>query len=198
MIDRFLKAKHWQIFLLLFAVPFIFQLILLFKLFFSGFGGSGSDSEIFDFIKVFPWLMGYFVIVFFGWFWSLAMGLQRFIPKELQLNTDRFKIFFFFPLIYIVLFVFFFTGAILVEPSGAPALSFLFIFPFHLFAMFCMFYMIYFIAKSLRTAELQRKVTTGDYIGEFFLLWIYIAGIWVIQPRVNKLVDPESKPLNPM
>lgn len=199
MIDRFLRAKHWQIFILLFAVPFIFQFIFLFKLLVSGFEGSSQDSEIFDFIKMFPWYMGYFVLVFFGWFWSLAMGLQQFIPRGLQLNTSKFKYAFFYPLVYIILFSFSFTGVILVEAGGEQVLSFLFILPLHLLAMFCMFYMIYFIAKSLRTAELQRKVTASDYIGEFFLLWIYIVGVWVIQPRVNKLFEQKhSQPLNPM
>jgi len=61
------------------------------------------------------------------------------------------------------------------------------ILPLHLFSMFCIFHTIYFVAKTIRTAELQRVVTFGDFAGEFFLLWFYIIGIWIIQPKVNRL-----------
>ena len=53
--------------------------------------------------------------------------------------------------------------------------------------MFCMFYMLYFTSKTIKTVELQREVTFGEFIGEFFALWFYIIGIWFIQPKVNKL-----------
>ena len=58
------------------------------------------------------------------------------------------------------------------------------IIPLHLFSMFCIFYL---IAKTIKTAELQRKVGFGDFAGEFFLLWFYFIGIWINQPKVNKL-----------
>ena len=57
----------------------------------------------------------------------------------------------------------------------------------HLVATFCMFYNLYFVAKSLKLVELQRPVGFYDYSGPLFLLWFFPAGIWVVQPRINRL-----------
>jgi len=55
--------------------------------------------------------------------------------------------------------------------------------------MFCIFYCLYFVAKALKSVELQREVTFNDYAGEFFLFWFSPIGVWVLQPRINKLFD---------
>jgi hypothetical protein len=28
-----------------------------------------------------------------------------------------------------------------------------------------------------------------DFAGEFFLLWFYPVGIWIVQPKINKMVE---------
>jgi len=55
--------------------------------------------------------------------------------------------------------------------------------------MFCIFYSLYFIAKELKSVELQKPVTFSDFAGEFFLLWFFPIGIWIIQPRINKIFE---------
>ena len=44
-------------------------------------------------------------------------------------------------------------------------------------------------AKALKTVEWQKPVTFSDFAGEFFLIWFFPIGIWIIQPRINKLFD---------
>jgi hypothetical protein len=61
------------------------------------------------------------------------------------------------------------------------------ILPLHLFAMFCIFYCLYFVAKTIKTAELQREVSFSDFVGEFFMLWFYPIGIWILQPKINQI-----------
>lgn len=61
--------------------------------------------------------------------------------------------------------------------------------PLHLFSMFCIFYCLYFVAKTIKTAELQRETAFSDFVGEFFLIWFFPIGIWFIQPRVNQLAE---------
>jgi hypothetical protein len=63
------------------------------------------------------------------------------------------------------------------------------IIPLHLFSMFCIFYCLYFVSKTFKTAELQRQTTFSDFAGEFFLLWFYPVGIWIVQPKINKMVE---------
>jgi hypothetical protein len=59
--------------------------------------------------------------------------------------------------------------------------------PLNFIAMFCIVYCLYFIAKVLKTVELQRPVRFGEFARELFLIWFFPIGIWIIQPRINKL-----------
>ncbi len=189
MIRLFLRAKHWQLFLLLFGLPFIFQFYIM-SVMFSDFGveSDATNESFVDVFMLFPIMMIVFVGAFFGWLWSIAMGLQEKISPEIEIKTGKFKVFFFIPLIYILyLSIFMFASF---EDPGVWV--FAIIVPLHLFSMFCMFYNIYHVARTIKTAELKREVKFGDFIGEFFLLWFYFIGVWILQPRVNKLVKTED------
>lgn len=199
MIQFFLRLKHWQLFIVMLGLPIIYQLYFIFEIFGSRtqpmevVGEEGVTQVLneryfhFDFL---PYVLILFGLVFFGWFWSIAIGLQKNIPVEIEMKVKRFKAFFIIPLVYTIVFMMLIGGLF----SGMFTYGFsnstwflVIILPFHLFSMFCIFHTIYFVAKTIRTAELQRVVTFGDFAGEFFLLWFYIIGIWIIQPKVNRL-----------
>jgi len=93
-------------------------------------------------------------------------------------------------LISVVSMVFAYT-IIIVAGVGKSYLAFLPL--FQLVALFCVFYIFYFNAKSLKAVELQRPVTFGDYIGEFFLLLFFPIGVWIIQPRINKIFEEKEE-----
>ena len=199
MIGLFLKAKHWQLFALMLGIPLLYQIYLMSLLW--GFqtqpesvaGEEGFTqvlNEKFIQLDFFPYVMIFFVLIFFGWFWSIAIGLQKNIPKDIKMKVKKFKVFFFIPFFYI-LFLMFCMGGLF---SGMATNGFLnsgwivaIIIPLHLLSMFCVFYSMYFVAKTIKTAELQKKTGFRDFAGEFFLLWFYFIGIWLIQPKVNKL-----------
>ena len=61
--------------------------------------------------------------------------------------------------------------------------------PLHFLSIGCMFYNMYFVARTIKTAEMNKPVEFSDYIGEFFLMWFYIIGIWIIQPKVNNMKE---------
>ena len=76
------------------------------------------------------------------------------------------------------------------EPSGGLIGSMIaIIVPLHLFSMFCIFYSLYFVAKTFKTVELQREVIFSDFAGEFFMIWFYPIGIWIVQPKINKMIE---------
>jgi len=50
--------------------------------------------------------------------------------------------------------------------------------------MACVLYVLYFVAKSLSLAETGRPVSALDYFGSFFLIWFFLVGVWIIQPRI--------------
>lgn len=199
MINRFLKAKHWQLFLLLFGIPFLFQFALFSSMFVNSIENPEPDPiVIFKPFSYFPIVMILFCGVFFGWFWSMSVGLQRKIPKNIKMKVKRFKIFFCIPLLYILL-ISVFVGSFVGNAANMQeqdiigiAPFFALIVPLHLFSMFCMFYMLYFTAKTIKTVELQRELRFSDFAGEFFLLWFYFIGIWIIQPKVNKMVADDN------
>ncbi len=195
MIEKFLKAKHWQIFILMIGIPILFQFFMMFSMFLSFQTETNPDPEaIISMFKFFPIIIILYICVFFSWFWSIAIGLQNKLPEGIKMKTKKFKIFFFIPLVYITLISIgiglIFSGFIRGNnffPNNLWFLIPLIILPLHLFSVFCMFYMLYFCSKTIKTVELQREVSFGDFIGEFFGLWFYFIGIWFIQPKINKL-----------
>lgn len=197
MIERFLKAKHWQLFLLTFGLPIIFQIIMMVSIFSNLATDTNPDPEkIFNYMKFFPIIMVLFTAIFFGWFWSVAIGLQKKVPENVTMKVKKFKIFFFIPMVYILCIMIFISYAIngLIESSSEPNVGllgsiFAIIVPLHLFSMFCIFYTLYFVAKTFKTVELQREVEFSDFAGEFFMIWFYPIGIWIIQPQINKFIE---------
>jgi len=188
MIDKFLNAKHWQIFLLTMGLPIILQVIMTSMMF------TNEDPTLM--LRIMPIISIVFMVAFFGWFWSVAIGLQSKIPANINLRVNRFKIFISIPILYIIL-IFGFMGTFMestfengAEPSNAVIGSMLgIIIPIHLFSMFCIFYSLYFVAKTFKTAELQREVIFSDFAGEFFLFWFFPIGVWIIQPKINKIME---------
>jgi len=129
--------------------------------------------------------------LFLGWFYSLGTNLHKKLPETVNMNLKKFKIFLLIPAIYMVLFTFYMSSIFSnvstgIEPN--PAIWGI-IFPLHLFSMFCLFYCLYFISKELKAVEWQKPVTFSDFAGEFFLIWFFPLGIWIIQPRINKLFE---------
>ncbi len=188
MIDRFLKAKHWQLFLLTFGVPMIFQFVMMGTIFSNISNGNNPDTSlIIKYMRISPVVMIFFMGIFFGWFYSVAIGLQSKIPGNINMKVKRFKLLFFIPLVYMIFFLSFFTISITGE--GPNVSIFAVIIPLHLFSMFCMFHSLYFVAKTFKTVELQREVRFSDFAGEFFMIWFYPIGIWIIQPKINKMFE---------
>lgn len=193
--QRFLKAKHWQLFLLMFGLPFMFQIIMISTLIANIANDDDGFENTISYYSLFPLLMIVVVAIFFRWFWSIAMGLQYKVPSHIGMNTGRFKIFFFIPLVYILLLMTAIAAGMTPFRSGGPedpgafATSVIIILPFHIGSVICLIYCMYFVSKTIKTVELQREVSFADFVGEFVLVWIYPIGIWTLQPRINKMVE---------
>ena len=190
MIDKILKAKHWQIFIVAFGLPFFIQFVsILFIIL--------SDNPM-AILKVMPIIMIFFIGGLYAWFWSIGVGLQAKVPSTVKMNVKLFKVFFVIPLLYMLLIVsamlLVFNGAFDDSANSGPgmfAMLFAFIFPCHIFSMFCMFYCLYFVARTFKTVELQREVSFSDFAGEFFMIWFFPIGIWIIQPKINQMMEEE-------
>ncbi|WP_075590768.1 hypothetical protein [Labilibacter marinus] len=198
--ELFLKAKHWQLFILMMGIPLVFQFYVMQEVFGNILTqGNPNPETMIGMLKYLPVIMFIFMGLFFGWLWSLAMGLQNKIPEEVKMKTTKFKIFFFIPVAYLIIILTLVSVVIIaafkghIEPNSETILSFVgialaIIVPMHLFSVFCIFYSLYFAAKTIKTVELQKEVKFSDFVGEFFLLWFYYIGLWIIQPKVNKMM----------
>jgi len=161
--DYFLRAKHWQIFLM-FLVFFLLSPVALF-----------SSTKVGP--PAFIGLTIVYELCFLFWFWSMGSFLSMVVQPRLRLNMRFFLFALAYPLLYSLVFFWYFES-----PSPAAV-----IIPLHLFAMFCIIYVLYFVSKSFLLAERRTSVTFSSYAGIFVLCWFFPIGVWIIQPRINRL-----------
>ncbi len=134
------------------------------------------------------------------WFYAIGSGLQSYLPEGAKTNVSRLRFFVLIPIVYItaiVVYAIMFSfrkSYAAAPPVAAVALGVILVLLLHLFSMFCIFYCMYTAARTLKSVELKRKATFSDCVGEFFLLWFFPIGVWIIQPRVNKIIarEPEA------
>lgn len=210
MVDIFLRAKHWQIFLWTLVIPIVGGFAILISILLLGGVKVVSDPTFFrGFLIIIALLMGLSAFSLYGWVWSMERGIHPLVPDELKLKPISFNVSFIFGLTY-VLFIFlvlFTMGFIfLPEPMIDEAASktiqsiFATFFPlmliFHLLAMLSTAYCFYHAAKTIKLAEKKRLLTFWDYAGEFFMIMFFHFGVWVLQPKLNALYERDSNTSN--
>lgn len=182
----FLCAKHWQIFILVFGVYFVGQMALVGSIL-----TSPHSQEVFSKGGLLAGLvMTLSTLGLFVWLWSLGSYFNSIVQPELRMESGFFRV----ALIYPPFYFFFFIATF---QSSSPDLFGLII-PLHLFAMVCMFYLLYFVSKSLVLAEKSKPASFYDYAGPFFLLWFFPIGIWIVQPKVNRLYSERQNAESPI
>ncbi|MGD0428387.1 MAG: hypothetical protein ABSC10_16885 [Candidatus Acidiferrales bacterium] len=171
----FVRAKHWQIFLLFVAVFAVGQLPLIGN--FTVAAKSPEDQEVF---LVLAQVVGAMVVwCFLVWLWALGSFLASVVPPGRALK----KRFFLFTIVCSAIYM---PVSIAVFQS-IDRMLFIVTIPLHLFGVFCMFCNLYFVAEGLETAETGERPSFLDLLGTFLLLIFGIIGVWFIQPRVNRL-----------
>jgi hypothetical protein len=181
----FLRAKHWQLFVLLVLIPMVAEMAAAVSM--SMTVRSWKDFGRADLI--FVGVMLFYMLCFLAWFWSLGSFLNSIVEPALKLRTALFHFSVIYPAIYMPFFLDVFFD---VRPTVLAV-----ILPLHFLAMFCIFYLLRFASKTLALAETGRPVSFYDYAGPFFLMWFYPIGVWIVQPRVNRLYAERGSSLRP-
>lgn len=184
----FLTLKHWQLFLIMTVLPFTAQMVVL-----SLAIGGRNWRLIFT---VLPLVILCLMVLYFCWMYTLGTQLVKKLPPGVRMNVGRFKILLGIPLGYISLVgiaMMKFPVQLWAGESHTSIMAGQVIGLLHLCSICCMFYAIYFNAKALRSAELKRECSFGDFAGEFFMLWFFPVGVWILQPRINKLFETPAK-----
>lgn len=120
-----------------------------------------------------------FFVLFLGWLYSTGNELGRRGGKNLK-QLILFRISTIIHFLFIVLISF--KDAIAINTENP--LFFVAI----VLSLISLFYVLYYVSKMLLTEEKQREVSFEEHQIECFLFFVFVVGIWVLQPRINRLV----------
>ena len=194
----FLRAKHWQLFIPAIAIPFTLMIVFAIVAFITITSLENNTDRPEDVIWLFyllPIIMILSWFVQFAWSWTVVTKLSKLVPKHVRLPIGRIKFFFILPVIYfccLPFYIVFVINTVTQEKEEnllTAALLGLIVFIFHFFSIFCVLHTFFFVAKTVKSAELQRNPRFSNFVGDFFLIWIFPVGIWFIQPRINALIE---------
>lgn len=170
----YLKAKHWQLFILLVVSIFVGQVLMAT----SAFNG-GMINPMTVVIPALIW-----GIIYFGWLWAIVTACSKALPPELSSSPWLMKAGIIYALAYLLFSgIFFFSSG-----NGLPG----YIVAMHFLAMAAIFYALGFTAKQLTKLEQKSNVSFFTYSGPFFLFWFFPIGVWFIQPKVNQLLGSRN------
>ncbi|MBL4734923.1 MAG: hypothetical protein JKY18_06230 [Flavobacteriales bacterium] len=128
-------------------------------------------------------------ITLWGWIAILAESLKSRLPGNVEISDTLF-------LINIVVLILSFGGIhILLEPGQTVHVTGLYVLPI-VYVFYAIFQVYAHIAKLLTSAEEMKEVKFSHRIGEMFLFYFFIIGIFWLQPRIRKVLDrpiPEDK-----
>lgn len=198
----FLRAKHWQLFIPVMVIPFVTVIIFAIIAAFAITKSEMNNDRPEDMLWMFYLMPVIFILcgfVQFGWVWSVVTKLSKLIPNQVRFPVNRIKFLFVVPILYICLLPFYIVFVIKTITYRdeanliAVAVLGLFVFLMHFFSIFCMLHTFFFVAKTVKCAELQRNTRFSDFVGDFFLIWIFPVGIWFIQPRINALIEKNNQ-----
>jgi hypothetical protein len=173
--DFFLRAKHWQIFLLVFVVDFVGEVVTIFML-------SIKASSMTVMQTAFPYAIvaTLSLCAYLAWLWSMGSFLSSIVQPQNRIGVASFRVTLVYPALYAFSFLAFYK-----KVDSLPETV---VIPLHLFAMFCFLHNIYFVSNQLVVAESGEPTGSFlDYAWPFLLLCCYPVGVWFIQPRINRL-----------
>lgn len=179
MFEKYLRAKHWQLFLITILICAVTKGILELLIY-----NSATFPNFERQLNQQVWFYASVVFIFWilGWFWAVGNGLQQLIPESYRLNCWMFRSCVFFLLIYLNFAQWIIGDAYILYSV------------FNWMIIPSIIYTIHFSVKTIRTAELQRKPTIGERLGLWFMLIYYPIGFWFVQNRINQLVEGLEPP----
>ncbi|MEN2436711.1 hypothetical protein AAH994_14940 [Weeksellaceae bacterium A-14] len=124
-------------------------------------------------------------IPFYLWIYSI---ITEFDKKNLNENNGR-KFLLKFATFYPIFYLFFFIIYLIYNLSTSNFDFIDKILPFHLLAMVCGLILLFLGSESLTKYEKNKNFETYGVVGNFFLFWFYIIGVWLLQPKINKYTE---------
>lgn len=205
----FITGKHWQVFLVLFVLPFTLSLFTTLFVLFNIFVGLDPESAIeanpFILLKAFVPFLILIVVnqwLLFAWHTTLGNFFTSLLPPSIVVKRSFFKICSLFtPVVFTAFAInvwFLFKDLPLTQNpevffedflQPSPALfSFIGLYGLLLISPIALVYILYFLSRTFKYAELQKEVSFSEYLGEFIMFWFFpIIGVFLLQNKINDL-----------
>lgn len=162
---KILSLRHWQLFILIIV-----------------FGAWVSPSPLQEICN------GIAFLTFIAWVYSISFyGKEKIIFfDETGMNFNSFRIHVFVILISVIVSKIFpaFFRTINTETFGISDLLLLLV---GLYIFYSIFQVIVFTGKMITMLIEKRKVSFGDYFPNLILICFLFVGIWILQPKLNKI-----------
>jgi Ca2+/Na+ antiporter len=177
----FARAKNWEVFGIV-----VGGYVVGLGFFFKGTAPREFSHLAQSTALAFALIGGVLSSLFLSWLLCLGKFLTSVLLPEQRMNFPFFRL----AMTYAIGFVVFFMTMVTRSQFQMS------LFVMSLLYMFCALYGLHFVSKSLVLAETGKAESFYDYAGPFFLLWFFFLGIWIIQPRVNRLYSASTGELN--
>jgi hypothetical protein len=123
---------------------------------------------------------------FLLWLWFIGTFLCSLVEPPLKSKQDLFRLAITYPLAFGFVISLY---TLVRNPYLLALLIFL-----NLLALACIVYDLNFVATALSVAETGKSRVFSQIVGTFFLLWFFPVGIWIIQPKINRLYQEHNVP----
>lgn len=153
-------------------------------------------------------IMAVSFLVILSWYWSIGYGLKDRLPQGVNMDVGKFRIGFVVSafamggIILACLWSFGYVNDFFAMISNDEPPEFVndpdFLKKFFKFWAIGMIigilylvafvYISIFMAKTLKSIELGKKARGSDVVGYVLLLFIPLIGVWILQPKINRLV----------
>lgn len=218
MSDFFLRSKHWLLFIPI-ALPTLlsygFQGVYGAELQQMQLDPDSVDFSSLDLYDYSSYVYGYILVLLvggftqLGWLWTIGNDLHDRLTEGFNLKPKTFQVTIAVSGFFLLLMAFaihqgfnwfadslpvWIEGDGLGEEQGMDLMKTVFtyfagFFLLGLIAFGCQIYSVIYVGKTLKSIELGRPAKGGEFAGYSILSYLLIIGIWILQPKVNRLME---------
>ena len=175
------KLKHWQISLLVVGIPIVLQLIQSIIFLPSAGGDEANYGNSLGLLLILP------LLIYYGWIGSVGSAFSQ--RTSVSMPTGRFRLSLWTSAICSILLLVYFWAypQYLQATDNEEAVPIILVGVLVFVALFTLFYCLSFMARAIVQLERGRRVTSSEFYSEFVMAVVFPIGIWLLQPRINKL-----------
>ena len=134
-----------------------------------------------------------FLLCFLGipqclWYYSIVTEFD----KKNKIDNNLKKAVINFTTLYPILYFVFFPFYMIYNIMNSDRIGLENILQYHFLAMFCVLISLILTANSFSTFEKNNKKESFGNVGNFFLFWFFIFGVWILQPKINSYIEQKN------